>query len=302
MVNYVSDMKTTFSTEIPQAAPDRIHIDFLTSGSRGNCTLLRYGNRSIAIDIGIGPCVLKRELFRAGITFAEGEPRLDAVFLTHTHSDHLHETVLKTLFINKVSLYAHADHMQTLSHYSYFSEMREAGLIKCYRKNVISPFDNLQILPIALSHDSIATHGFVFHFNQGAFRFGYAADLGFVSDSIISDLSNCDVLGLEFNHDLEMQRNSGRPRYLINRVLGNEGHLSNDQAQDALDKIMYCSTGRNIEQVMLLHRSTQCNQSQLAEYSAKSVIEKHREHHARLALAEQRKYVGTVTALMSNHI
>ena len=43
-----------------------------------------------------------------------------------------------------------------------------------------------------------------------------------------------DLLGVEFNHDVELQRRSGRSPALIARNLGDRGHLSNRQGADLL--------------------------------------------------------------------
>ena len=40
-------------------------------------------------------------------------------------------------------------------------------------------------------------------------------------------LADVDVLGVEFNHDVAMQKSSPRPEFLIARNLGDRGHLSN---------------------------------------------------------------------------
>ncbi len=289
-------MKSFFSPTIPDAAPDRVHIDFLTSGSGGNCTILRHGNHAVAIDIGLNKKILLNELSRAGITFLPGEPRLDAVFLTHLHADHIKASALSVLLDHNIQLFAHVDHMEPLQQSSScFEEMRNAHLIRCYRSGAPVSFGDFEVLPVALPHDSPATHGFVFGFHDNAVRFGYAADLGLATDNIIKSLQNCDALGLEFNHDVDMQRHSDRPIELIDRVLGNYGHLSNEQAHDALCQIMYGSTERKLRHLNLLHRSRECNTRNLAEKAAARALNAHSGHKTEFRSAEQSTYSGTIT-------
>jgi phosphoribosyl 1,2-cyclic phosphodiesterase len=82
-----------------------------------------------------------------------------------------------------------------------------------------------------------------------------------------------DLLALEFNHDVEMQRSSGRHPMLIARCLGDEGHLSNEQAAELLSETIRRSTARRLRQLIQLHLSRQCNRPSLAQAAAQSVID-----------------------------
>jgi hypothetical protein len=69
-------------------------------------------------------------------------------------------------------------------------------------------------------------------------RVGYAADLGSWDDSLANAFTDVDLLALEFNHDVHMEKHSGRADALIERVLGDHGHLSNDQAADLVAEVV----------------------------------------------------------------
>jgi hypothetical protein len=58
----------------------------------------------------------------------------------------------------------------------------------------------------------------------------YVADLGTWDDELARSLADVDLLALEFNHDVDMDYASERSPYLIARVLGRHGHLSNGGA------------------------------------------------------------------------
>ena len=77
----------------------------------------------------------------------------------------------------------------------------------------------------------------------------------------VEDAYGLDHLVFESNHDVDMEKNSGRPWHLIRRVLGRLGHLSNDQAAEALSRIVTSRT----RQVILAHLSTECNTPEIAK-------------------------------------
>ncbi len=85
-------------------------------------------------------------------------------------------------------------------------------------------------------------------------------------------LAGVDLIGLEFNHDVEMQKSSRRPEYLIERNLGDRGHLSNAQAALLLEAVLSRSHEGAPRHVVLLHLSEQCNQPELALEAARAAI------------------------------
>jgi phosphoribosyl 1,2-cyclic phosphodiesterase len=102
--------------------------------------------------------------------------------------------------------------------------------------------------------------------------FGYLADSGTWTRTIAETLADVDVLGVEFNHDVAMQRSSKRPEYLIQRNLSDDGHLSNDQGAELIQAVLSLSGERTMRHVVLLHLSEQCNQPALALRVAREAI------------------------------
>jgi hypothetical protein len=78
-----------------------------------------------------------------------------------------------------------------------------------------------------------------------------------------------DVMGMEFNHDLEMEKRSRRPRHLIERVLGDHGHLSNVQAAEAVSCL---ANAAEVQAVVQLHLSRDCNTAELAHRAGRAVL------------------------------
>jgi hypothetical protein len=86
-------------------------------------------------------------------------------------------------------------------------------------------------------------------------------------------LADVDVLGVEFNHDVAMQRGSGRSPALIARNLGDFGHLSNRQAAGLVRSILQRSSRDRVCHLVLLHLSEQCNRPELAIHEAREVVQ-----------------------------
>jgi hypothetical protein len=137
----------------------------------------------------------------------------------------------------------------------------------------------LACLPIEVPHDSAPTFAFRVDGSPDLFghswSLGYASDLGMTPANLIDAFQDLTVLALEFNHDVEMEERSGRPRNLIERVLGDEGHLSNAQAAESLGRILKSSSRGRLQQVVQLHLSRECNRPRLAQSEAKRVMEEH---------------------------
>jgi hypothetical protein len=120
------------------------------------------------------------------------------------------------------------------------------------------------------------TCGFRFHgpadwFGEPA-ELAYAADLGCWHPELARTLGGSDVLALEFNHDVQMEKNSGRSPHLIARVLGDDGHLSNEQAADLLRESLRHSPDGRLQHVVLLHLSRHCNRPTLAQEAARRAL------------------------------
>jgi phosphoribosyl 1,2-cyclic phosphodiesterase len=134
----------------------------------------------------------------------------------------------------------------------------------------------LVALPLPVRHDAGATFGFRFEGGPGLFgptwAIGYAADLGCWDGDLAAALAGVDVLALEFNHDEHLQRTSGRPPVLIQRVLGDDGHLSNRQAGDLLAAVHRDTHPAGLRHVVPLHLSRECNRPALALTAARAVL------------------------------
>jgi phosphoribosyl 1,2-cyclic phosphodiesterase len=250
-------------------------VTVLGSGSSGNTTLLEADGFSLLIDVGLGVRQIATRLATVGVSW----PRIRGVLLTHTHGDHWNDRVFAHLLRLRIPAWCHADHLAVLRrHCSCFKAMQRAKLFRTYEADRAWLFSGLlQCRALSLRHDSPATFGFRFDgaaslFGRG-WSLGYATDLGCWDESLVEALAEIDLLALEFNHDVGLQMASGRPARLIERVLGDEGHLSNEQAAALAAAVIRRSAPRRLTRLVQLHLSRQCNRPELARRAARKTLE-----------------------------
>jgi hypothetical protein len=158
-----------------------------------------------------------------------------------------------------------------------FAKLQAAKLVRGYESGqelILAP--GLRCRPLPLRHDAGATFGFRFEASSDlfgeTFALGYAADLGSWNADLARELTDVDLLALEFNHDIALEYSSGRSPCLIERVLGEEGHLSNVQAGLLLQEVLRRSTPGRLQHVVQLHLSRECNHPGMAVEAARAVL------------------------------
>jgi phosphoribosyl 1,2-cyclic phosphodiesterase len=226
-----------------------LSFSVLGSGSAGNCTLVRLGaggtGRHVLIDAGLSPRETARRLGPLGI----GLDDISDVLLTHIDYDHLHpgwQTADTARF--RGTWRAARRHLR---------QARAAGLPA---GDTVSFDDDFELGPptrvgvTALPHDELGTTGYVI--DHDGVRLGYATDLGRVPETMLGGFAGLAALALESNYDPPLQRASSRPDVLKRRIMGGLGHLSNEQA---LEAILHIADRGALRHIALLHLSRQCN-------------------------------------------
>ena len=221
----------------------------LASGSSGNSILVRSGDTSVLVDIGVSALQMKRRLECFGCSPSD----VDAIFLTHEHSDHIrglevflrrhHETAVWTTrgTWSKVPV-----------------KTRTGGEIESGRDY---PVGSLRVRPVAVSHDAAEPVAYVFE--DGLQRIAVCTDTGIFTHLLEQRLAGCDLLLIETNHDADMLRHGPYPWQLKQRIASRLGHLGNHQTEEALDRVK-CS---QLKGVVGLHLSAENNSIQLANES-----------------------------------
>jgi len=249
-----------------------VEFTVLASGSHGNCSLVRSGGSGVLIDLGLGSRMLAQRMGTVGSSLSQ----IASALLTHTHGDHVRDASLQALAKQGIPLYCHEGHRGSLSRHAGYLALDRAGCVRTYDDRPFLTPDGLRVEPIGLSHDGGPTFGFRIEARPARrgrpVSVGYVADTGCWRRHTAEGLMDVDVLGVEFNHDVAMQKDSGRSPSLIWRNLGDRGHLSNDQGAALVSAVLEDSARGSVRHVVLLHLSDQCNLPVLALSAAKAAI------------------------------
>ena len=218
-------------------------VKVLSSGSKGNTTYIEFKNTKILIDAGNSCKYIVNKLKEFGINGND----IDAILITHTHSDHIKG--LK-VFVNKFNplVYVTYDMLSDLDYLdNYFIIDSSSFNLK-----------ELLIDVIKTSHDAPGSVGYVVH--GGNKSIVYITDTGYINNKYFDMLRNNEVYIMESNHDIEMLNNSSYPFKLRQRILSDKGHLSN------YDSSRYISSfiGDKTKCVVLAHLSEENNTEELA--------------------------------------
>ena len=139
----------------------------------------------------------------------------------------------------------------------------------------------LTISSFSVPHDAADAVGYLI--GDGASSLFVGTDMGVVTLPAKEALARATCAVLESNHDPELLARSDRPESLKQRIRGRSGHLSNDQAADALREL----NPQNLRTLLLAHLSSQCNADYLAvEAMARALRDLHRADITLAALAQ----------------
>ena len=225
---------------------NEINIIPIGSGSTGNSIYIEILDHRFLIDMGIG----FRKIRDALALHDRNINDIEAIFLTHGHSDH---TKAAKAIANNTSCKVYADQS---SMYAIRDINAERVILESSTTYEILPGLKVRMFPVP--HDYVRTCGFVFEY-QGK-KLGYVTDCGKMNEIIIDEIAGSDVIVIESNHDIEMLKNGPYPKDLQRRILSKYGHLSNDDCAETI-ATLYDKGSRNF---ILAHISLNNNTVQLA--------------------------------------
>ncbi len=238
----------------------------LFSGSKGNCTLLRVGDTRILIDAGMSCRAIERALCSVGETLSD----INAIFITHEHSDH---TKALPVLLKKHPVPVHiADMTAKELCRSGFPSDCFAMHPPCYAVQVAASTDApvIAVQSFPIPHDSRCCVGYRFRAVGEGYQYcaAIATDMGCVTDEIRSCLCGASEVILESNHDENMLMMGPYPYELKRRILSECGHLSNTCAADFLCEL----TGTGAKHFLLAHLSPENNTPELAYLTAQTAL------------------------------
>ena len=227
-------------------------MDFCTiaSGSSGNSLFMGTEHTKILIDAGVSGKRILEGLEKLSLT---GD-QIDALFITHEHIDHVKGA---GVFSRKfdVPIYATMETWDAMEGILGKIAPRNKRFVYEGEPCVIN---DLCVKPFAIPHDAAAPVGYsVF---AGEKKITVATDIGHVTDIIRENITDSDILLLESNHDLRMLETGPYPYYLKRRIMGDFGHLSNENA----GRLLNCILSGKMRHILLGHLSQENNMPELA--------------------------------------
>jgi phosphoribosyl 1,2-cyclic phosphodiesterase len=231
----------------------------LGSGSEGNALVVEASaglfTTRVLIDNGFGPRALARRLGRVGLALDD----LDAVFVTHEHSDHV-GGVAALLRKRRMPLLCSAGTRRA-------ADLAHDGIDwRPMRDGLTVDLGELRITPCAVPHDAAEPLQLVV--TDGDRRFGLLTDIGAPTAAVARALDGVHALQIECNHDADLLMHGGYPWFLKQRIGSERGHLSNAQAATLLAMV----DRSRLHTVAAAHLSRSNNRPALARAALAPVI------------------------------
>lgn len=228
-----------------------VRVCTLYSGSSANCTYIENDGRAILIDVGAGVKKTGQALHDIGSDY----DRVEAIFITHEHSDHI--SGLKTIL-------KYHERIPVIANEKTLMAIRKAyPEINCKNFHAMSTGSRanngvIQVTSFSTFHDSAECVGYIV--NTGNKKIGVMTDVGCEHEQTAELIGSCDTVVIESNHDVDKLWNGSYPYMLKQRVGGKFGHFSNEQCGDLLKRV----AKDNIKNIILAHLSKENNTPDLA--------------------------------------
>ncbi len=225
-----------------------LSVCVLASGSKGNAIYVGDGRTAILVDAGLSGIEIQRRMQAADLAIES----LDAIVVSHEHSDHIRGVGILARRYNLPIYISPATAAVAATQLGRVDEIRHFEIGQSFT------IDGLIIHPFATAHDAKDPAGFTI--GQNGRKIGIATDLGIATGMVKQHLRECSVLVLEANHDPTMLTEGPYPWPLKQRIKSRNGHLSNENSRDLLAEIKH----EGLCHVILAHLSETNNTPQKA--------------------------------------
>ena len=224
----------------------------IASGSSGNCIYVGSDATHLLVDVGISGKRTECGLGSLGISAKE----LDGILITHEHADHINGLgVLARKY--EIPIYATQGTIRAIRKFGNLGQFDEE-LIREVKADEKLTIKDLTVNPMRISHD--AAEPVAYRISYGRKKVAVCTDLGIYNDYTVECLKGMDAVLIEANHDVNMLQVGPYPYYLKQRILGERGHLSNENSGRLLSRIIH----EELQAIVLGHLSKENNLPELA--------------------------------------
>ncbi len=232
----------------------------LSSGSNGNCYIISNGECTVMIDAGVSMRRVKSMLKGIGLTLDD----IGMVLITHDHSDHIRHL---GRFVKRLSLPVYTTPVlcRSLVYDERVPEISNACLrpCPCLEESV---FEGMRFMPVPVGHDATETVGY--HIDFYGKKILLLTDLGRVPENAVELARQCDDIIVESNYDIDMLVSGPYTRELKARIMGDNGHLSNDDCASFVRRVYH----PGLKHVFLCHLSDHNNTPKTAYECTKAAL------------------------------
>ena len=229
----------------------------LFSGSSGNSLFVQSDQSKILIDCGASG----KKICEALASINSSIEDIDAILITHEHSDHVQSLGLISKKYN-IPIYINKETFEALSTAQKEKIIKENVHFTENNKEFI--LNDLTIKPFDIPHDAADPCGFCI--SDGESKISIATDIGHMTNSILDNIKNSNFLLLEANYEPDVLKCSSYPFHLKERIASPIGHLSNVEAGKTINYL----ADFGVKNIMLGHLS---NENNFPELAYKSVLE-----------------------------
>ena len=223
-----------------------MYFNIISSGSKGNASLVINHQTVILIDMGITLQRLEEGLQEVKLNIKD----ISAAIFTHNHSDH----IKGIQFLSPKIMYALEGTLpSSLSHIVHLFESFTIG--------------DFTITPFKTSHDANNPCGYILEADGE--KLVYMTDTGVFCPESLPYVKNPTYLIIESNHDIKMLLHTNRTYELKSRIMSNCGHLCNEDSAIAACEII----GPQTKEIVLAHLSEEANTPELALSAYHSVFQ-----------------------------
>ncbi|WP_096272188.1 MBL fold metallo-hydrolase [Paucisalibacillus globulus] len=235
-----------------------LRFSVLASGSTGNAFYIESNKEKLLVDAGLSGKQMDKLFDEVQVSPAD----LSGILVTHEHSDH----------IKGLGIIARKYNLPIYANQKTWNAMEGSiGKLSLDQKFVfnmeeVKTFGDIDVESFGVSHDAAEPMFYVFR--HGGKKVALVTDLGYVSERIKKTIEGADAYVFESNHDVGMLRMGRYPWSVKRRILGDSGHVSNEDCGLALTDVI----DNNTKRIYLAHLSKDNNMKDLARMSVDNIL------------------------------